>query len=567
MTGCKSSAPSISPLPNGSGCTHNSQCRSGKCCGNLGHNAVCASSCKDPTPSTDFCASGERPMLVTNNSSQTIWVGITGGTFFCTKDEDCSGAGSKCIITDTVKNTGNCGCTKEKQTCGTLGDCATNSALEDGFKCFWKHPRLVDATDPKLAPKQSLKLCFPAAGSQLQSLPHHQAKATVAQWSGNLFARFGCDSNGQNCLSGECSASSAFCNSGCEVGQNCGGIEGKVGLVCLSGATPASPEKTCTQTKCGPGFTVPSGKTYAEVCPNNGGCAPQDGNCNVGTGGTQPTTLAEFTFQLSPSTDFYDVSIINGINIGISMAPDPASTNLSSTDPYFCATPGSKTQSDPLNILRDCSWKVDVSNIPIISSDQKTLLRQVEKPTALCDQKDGVCCTEGSCPSGQVCGLAQNAHKTLLFARVCGKFVAYWTANQIATTVGAENSNAGPIDPIPTAQADVEQFGCTGEAGKVSCYQDVQTCDCGCPTLSTPEVPNLHLGIWPNVLTSQKNCKATNKTWIQNIEPWLVFMKKACPTAYTFPFDDKTSTFTCSAKGGTIESGGPGYFVTFFDLN
>ncbi|CAM9239536.1 unnamed protein product, partial [Hapterophycus canaliculatus] len=34
--------------------------------------------------------------------------------------------------------------------------------------------------------------------------------------------------------------------------------------------------------------------------------------------------------------------------------------------------------------------------------------------------------------------------------------------------------------------------------------------------------------------------------------PWAAHLKKACPTAYTFPYDDQTSTYTC------FDGDGPG---------
>ncbi len=33
--------------------------------------------------------------------------------------------------------------------------------------------------------------------------------------------------------------------------------------------------------------------------------------------------------------------------------------------------------------------------------------------------------------------------------------------------------------------------------------------------------------------------------------PWLRYLKDACPTAYTYPFDDATSTFTCQPGATT----------------
>jgi hypothetical protein len=42
-----------------------------------------------------------------------------------------------------------------------------------------------------------------------------------------------------------------------------------------------------------------------------------------------------------------------------------------------------------------------------------------------------------------------------------------------------------------------------------------------------------------------------------------VNLKKACPTAYTYPFDDFTSTFQCQGTGAVNLLG---YKITFSDL-
>jgi hypothetical protein len=45
-----------------------------------------------------------------------------------------------------------------------------------------------------------------------------------------------------------------------------------------------------------------------------------------------------------------------------------------------------------------------------------------------------------------------------------------------------------------------------------------------------------------------------------NAQPTVAIFKNACPTAYSFPYDDITSTFTC---GGTSATNMPGYTITF----
>jgi hypothetical protein len=52
-------------------------------------------------------------------------------------------------------------------------------------------------------------------------------------------------------------------------------------------------------------------------------------------------------------------------------------------------------------------------------------------------------------------------------------------------------------------------------------------------------------------------------TWASDTQPWLVNLKRACPSAYSYPFDDATSTFQCQAQGSTNLLG---YSIGFTDL-
>ena len=56
---------------------------------------------------------------------------------------------------------------------------------------------------------------------------------------------------------------------------------------------------------------------------------------------------------LSDTVDFYDIEIINGMHMGISMGPTNAAASTGG-NPYSCGTPGAKIASDSL--LGDCSW-------------------------------------------------------------------------------------------------------------------------------------------------------------------------------------------------------------------
>ena len=42
--------------------------------------------------------------------------------------------------------------------------------------------------------------------------------------------------------------------------------------------------------------------------------------------------------------------------------------------------------------------------------------------------------------------------------------------------------------------------------------------------------------------------------WTNIAKPGLLWLKKACPSAYTYPFDDMSSTFTCRNMINNINS-------------
>lgn len=67
---------------------------------------------------------------------------------------------------------------------------------------------------------------------------------------------------------------------------------------------------------------------------------------------------------------------------------------------------------------------------------------------------------------------------------------------------------------------------------------------CGCPDW-------VGVGIQAPAIS---DCVGVNKEWVALAMPWAQHLKKACPTAYTFPYDDQTSTFMC-ADGDTSVDG------------
>lgn len=53
------------------------------------------------------------------------------------------------------------------------------------------------------------------------------------------------------------------------------------------------------------------------------------------------------------NVDFYDVEVINGVHIGVSMEP----TNTSGSGPYDCGAPGSKHPTN--SKFGGCTWQMN----------------------------------------------------------------------------------------------------------------------------------------------------------------------------------------------------------------
>jgi hypothetical protein len=301
------------------------------------------------------------------------------------------------------------------------------------------------------------------------------------------------------------------------------------------------------------GYCATSRNSVWTVIP----CTPFDGPQNT------PLTKAEFAFV--NSTDFYDISAIHGANIPLSMEPT-AGQNLgpvpSSGDPnvknYWCTAPGSVTKS-PTAL---CSWQF----VPPINNGLRMSLVQHQQMPTLCGGANQ------SCPSGQVCGIAYDSSKGVAgLYQECGNTSdrgGTWSAIQICTAINYDNSNLNTSqvsqqlkDSLncgtgPASAGNAQLFQCTGiNAG--SCYKSNATTNCcGCPNWPPEYKPS---GTNPN---TPNRCYSTNPNWTSVSYPWLPYLKKACPSAYSYQFDDATSTFTCSTVPNTTINA-TNYTITF----
>ncbi|HUR81451.1 MAG TPA: thaumatin family protein [Thermoanaerobaculia bacterium] len=284
-----------------------------------------------------------------------------------------------------------------------------------------------------------------------------------------------------------------------------------------------------------------SGSVFAATgCDANGqNCAT--GMCNLkgkpvvcSTPGVAPfpgpLSAAEFTFApFGP--DYYDITVINGMNVPVSMAPASV-TSQSGSNAYFCQTPGSITASG--TGLQACNWTVSPS------SSQAPIMAAVTSSGTACPKT-------GSCPGGQTCGLSP-AFGTTTLTQTCGTQIGWWTPDEICAFTG--NGYGAPIN----CSANVSLYECVG-TNATSCYNSAadSTC-CGCPSWKINGKP----------LQTEMTCVSTNPQWTKLSLPWLSPLKSACPTVYTFPFDDATSLFTCNtANASTASPNTMNYTITF----
>jgi hypothetical protein len=524
------------------------------------------------------CPSGTRELAIANNSSQPVWVSGGGGALrsICV----INGGASSCLpATFNSNGTCTCGSTSGALACpgtasasgsGTQGGkncyCTANSDCGPGAGCNL-NTNLCYYTLPEptafsgFTPSNPWNWELPAKGNTASfclaqgSVSYNGGTNNLPSavwWSGGVFARTGCKPDGTSCQSGDCNT-----------------------------------------------FFKPAPSATPTSAPNS--------NCPVGVGASNPvTTLAEFTLQATDN-DFYDISDINGANIGEQMAPLPTATQTPGavTPYYWCSTPGGNcafnygdyakavpmaTPTDASPLLMLVSQGCTAQNNPALAGQcpsgfacngssgatngvcwrQCTSSSQCPGTEQCRKAQDGnsycQCSQQSDCPAGQFCG-SQLIPGIGVIQQQCGNFQGWWTADtlcgQTSSVIGDPsnptlNCTAALTNGLSGTTTLTQLLQCVG-ANATSCYNSAAAnanC-CGCGTSNAnPLFPDWNL-------PAGENCGSNNPTWASNGQPWLDNLKKACSSAYSYPFDDATSTFQCRAQGSTNLLG---YVVTFTDL-
>lgn len=299
-----------------------------------------------------------------------------------------------------------------------------------------------------------------------------------------------------------------------------------------------------------------SGNIAGRTGCNGSSCATADcgagsGACPVGRGFSQPAMQAEPTFQTNK--DSYDITGINGINVPMSI--EPLNATQDPTNPYTCGSPGITTdQVATGGTIGGCPWTFTTPSLAY---------------NWVAEGSSTPCAANSDCnqAGGEACGLKQSSVVANVATTVCGRWLGYWTANEVCGI----NASYSQAPYTCTASADggakfTQMFGCTGATYGTSCYTSANLSAC-CGCQNWQEAPTNLLLPSNNAIVQQcggssgnSGNKSTNATWISSALPTLSWYKAGCPSNYVYPYDDKSSSYTCS---NSATNNSVNYKITF----
>lgn len=449
-----------------------------------------------------------RTISFQNNDANTVWVGITGGTA-------ASFLTNQMVATLNPQTSGanvTCGPSNPAAACPTGSTCrqgGANPASGTVYYCYWDQP----------VPSNGYAIALTSQPTTSISISESSySPLTDITWSGNFYPRQGCTTTG--------------------------------GVF------------QCAIADCGNG-------TASQAC------AP-------GTGGAPGiATLPEVTLQAN-NNDYYDISIIGGANVKTTFGPDPT-TSPPTANNYFCGVAGSSSAQGSLSAA-DWAMARHIESNPVVgssspySTSSQTVTLNTFKSTAYyhyiqspSSGRVGLDCALQDDPksyckksnSDYVCGydrLAVNNGSNSDYTTYCGVHLAWLSANAIFALNASTTSNNAPF-PFSTTYT-------TSAAGTVS-LSSLYLCNnstdqsgyavedasiaCGCTNWGDSGLGTLSGDVTftapiaaPTQACSTNNLAGTTNYWTTYVLPTIAWLKQSCPTCYTYPFDDMSSTFQCS---------------------
>jgi len=299
-------------------------------------------------------------------------------------------------------------------------------------------------------------------------------------------------------------------------------------------------------------------------------CATGDcvSGANAQCSGTayEPFTRVEEVFPSSTTQGNYDVSLENGPTVPAEFKGLGPSTNQTASPAasFVCSGAGAPIPIPFYNPpylsdinLGSCPWTYSVPNTPSGSS-----------PLYYFVTNDTTVTSCSGCTSPNVCGLAyQTTPENQNIVLACGRLLGYWTLTQMGT-VNYVGSNAA-YDPAtvfefstlltspsfqsgyPSGTNAYDLYSCTPQGTTLTtCYPSVTspstTLCCGAHDWNATN------GFSPYLTAQSSNSTAQNPDWLSTsalpITPYesILWLKNACPTAYSYQFDDPSVSFNCN---------------------
>lgn len=342
------------------------------------------------------------------------------------------------------------------------------------------------------------------------------------------------------CASGVCETSTPMsCTTSAECNSN---------SQCKMDFCDNDPSKTCTMdSECGAGNTCITVKS----CTNNTDkTCTDDVNCNVAvcSGG--------------------ECQCIPNLCVGPSGSKTCTNDGLSCNDSPCTQTCDGICTEGPADFL-DCNELVQ-TNKQVACSADTDCPALVGLPACTMDSdcpENTTCVDFGAAPApgqpaiAKVCRLTCDTHTNFCSGPTC-------TDNSDCTTMSLSGTfmqcDTSTNTCVATNTSLYEGAGLTGQSCYINYYGGFApslSCN-GCPTAcddppcSPAQAANAN---WPSP-PSGESCKNTNTDWVSVAEPLVEGFKEACPSAYSFPFDDPTSTFQCT---NNTQSNSMSYEVTF----
>lgn len=503
-----------------------------------------------------------RNITVINNCPIDIWAGVSGNNVpkNCSSSDDCNGGACVEKICKDIYCSLHSDCPGTNSYCGGLAsykgscrgnvdsECGKNRFCDKDNKNYYPPPNTCN-TDDDCAKRTSNAMCdinekrcyFYQCGWKTCYFVPVPVKETVSPQKE-------CTSNA-DCCTRDSANNIASCDSFCyttssEKGQ-CAmiNLEGNGWKMNPSGSTQTLPMPTPWGGRFWP-RTGCSGSNNLQC--DTGQCLGSDGktfSLNCVAPGTNSPTLAEVFMPAydGSNNDFYDISMVDGANVPLQIAPDPNSYNLATAN-AIDRNASCKTNTDCWANKKSPSWACDISQgycinkfqcgSPGCVSDCTTYGFGSYLKKSLWDKSAPYAVAEKDCP------------EELRLKNKAGRYVSCMSPKD-ACGQPSPHQNLKCNQAVSGQGTYMNLYMCDG-ANSTSCYNDLikdSKC-CGCPE-------------W----TPEQFCHAgTNLPWITYAQPYYKIFNTASPTSYSFPYDDFNSTFTCIGKSREVNVN---YKITF----